>query len=90
MSPVVEINKVVDVTVLFRHQPGLDRVMPMQMHYHGRDIHFAQLGLCHTVRHGQTLCYIFDMSDGLNDYSLEFNTTTLTWTLLSIIAGGSQ
>lgn len=90
MSPVVEINKIVDVTVSFRRRSSLDRVMPTQMSYHGRDIHFAQLGLCHTVRRGQALCYIFDMSDGLNDYSLEFNTATLAWTLLSIIAGGDQ
>lgn len=90
MNPVVEINKIIDVTVSFRHQSNLSRVMPIQMRYHSRDVRFVQLGLCHTVRHGQTLCYIFDVSDGMDDYSLEFNTTTLTWTLLSIIAGGTR
>lgn len=90
MNPVVEINQTVDVIVSFRRGSQLTRVMPRRMRYHGQDINLTQLGLCYPVRRGHQLYYIFNTSDDNNDYSLEFNTATLTWTLLSMVPGDNR
>lgn len=89
MNPVVTINQPVDVIVSFHRQNNLTKALPVRMSYRGQDITFTNLGLRHTVRHGSRLCYVFDMTDSTNDYSLEFDTSTLRWTLLSVIDGGS-
>ena len=87
MNPVTEINHLVDVIAIFQAQPSHTSVRPLRMRYGGRDITFTKLGLYHPVRHGSRLCYVFDVSDGVNDYSLELDTTTLQWRLLSLIDG---
>ena len=87
MNPVIEVNHLVDVVAIFRARRSPTCVQPLRMHYDGRDITFTKLGLCHPVRHGSRLCYVFDVSDGTNDYSLELDTATLRWTLLSLIDG---
>lgn len=89
MNPVTEINENVDVIATFKQKGGKVAVMPSVMRWCGRDIRLTILGLRHPVRHGARLTYIFDMSDGVNDYSLEFDTTRLTWRLVSLIDGGS-
>ena len=89
MNPIIEIDQSVNILASFKLVNNQVKVMPVYMRYQGRDIHFSALGLCHPVRHGSRLHYIFDVSDGVNDYSLDFNTTTLTWTLLTIIDGSS-
>lgn len=89
MNPIIEINEIVDVVAVFRHVKSPTTVQPIRMRYHGRDITFTKLGMCHPVRHGTRLHYVFDVSDGANDYSLDFDTTTLTWTLVAMIDGGS-
>ena len=89
MNPIVEINETVDITATFTKTKNRVHVMPSYMDWRGRQVCFTQLGLCHPVHHGGQLHYVFDVSDGLNDYSLDFDTTTLTWTLVSVIDGGS-
>lgn len=89
MNPIVEINEAINVTATFIRANNRVHVMPSCMVWRGRQINFTQLGLCHPARHGQRLHYIFDVSDGLNDYSLDFDTTTLVWTLVSVIDGSS-
>ena len=89
MNPIVEINETVNVIASFVSNNRHVQVKPVRMRHHGRDITFTQLGLCHPVRHGSQLHYIFDVSDGANDYTLDFDTTTLVWTLVSMIDGGS-
>lgn len=89
MNPIIEINQAVDVIATFRQAGHAVKAMPVQIQWNNRDVKIEQLGLCHPVRHGSRLCYIFDVSDGANDYSLEFDTTTLKWTLISMIDGGS-
>ena len=89
MNPIVEINETVDITATFTKTKNRVHVMPSHMDWRGRQVCFTQLGLCHPVHYGGQLHYVFDVSDGLNDYSLDFDTTTLTWTLVSVIDGGS-
>lgn len=33
------------------------------------------------------MIHVFEMSDGVNDYRLEYDTERLTWMLLSMIEG---
>lgn len=89
MNPIVEINETVDVTATFIKVNNRVRVIPSYMVWRDRQVNFTQLGLCHPARHGRQLHYIFDVSDGLNDYSLNFDATTLVWTLVSVIDGSS-
>lgn len=93
MNPVIEINEAVNVIVSFRQaskdKHSIIKVMPLKMLRGGRATTFTKLGLCHPVRHGSQLYYIFNVSDGANDYSLEFDTTTLGWRLISMIDGGN-
>ena len=89
MNPVIEINQAVKVIASFEKKNNAVVAMPLQMFYRGREINFTQLGLCHPVRHGSQLHYVFDVSDGANDYSLDFDTTTLIWTLIAMIDGSN-
>ncbi|HYF97038.1 MAG TPA: hypothetical protein VD947_03290 [Patescibacteria group bacterium] len=85
----VEINKRVEVITRFasRGDPAY-LVMPAKMKYKGEEIIFTELGLRHPTTKGRRMIHVFDMSDGTNDYRLEFDAEMLTWTLITIM--GSQ
>jgi hypothetical protein len=88
MDPTIQINKRVGVLAVFNekgHQPEL--AMPIKMKYQGRDIVFKELGLRHPTTAGRRMVHVFDMSDGVNDYRLEFDAEALTWTLVAMIEG---
>jgi len=57
------------------------------MRYQNQDISFTELGLRHPTTAGKRMIHVFDMSDGVNDYRLEFDAESLTWTLVSILEG---
>ena len=67
------------------NQPELCR--PVKMRYQGREILFTELGLRHPTTTGKRMVHVFDMSDGANDYRLEFDAAALTWTLIAMIEG---
>lgn len=54
------------------------------MLYKGKEYDFTELGLKHPTSKGKRMIHVFDMSDGLADYRLEFDAEGLTWTLVSI------
>lgn len=89
MDPIITINEAIDVIATFKQTGGHIVVRPVRMRWKGRDIDLPQLGLCHPVQQHGHLHYIFDVSDGVNDYSLDFDTVNLAWTLISMIDGGS-
>lgn len=89
MDPIIRIDQPVDVIVSFTIKGNAVSARPLRMRYRGRDITFTGFGLCHPVRHGSQLHYVFNVSDNANDYSLDFDTVTLTWTLTAIIDGSS-
>ena len=89
MNPVTEINEGIDVIATFKNKDGKVVVMPSVMRWRGRNVKLTTLGLYHPMRRGARLYYVFDMSDGANDYSLEFDTVELTWRLISLIDGSS-
>jgi len=89
MDPTITINKRVSVLTVFRekgHPPEI--CWPVRMKYQGRDIVFKELGLRHPTALGRRMVHVFDMSDGANDYRLEFDAESLTWTLVAMIEGG--
>ncbi len=60
---------------------------PHRMKYRGQEIEFTELGLRHPTAQGRRMIHVFDMSDGTNDYRLEFDAEVLTWTLVTMSAG---
>lgn len=84
----VEINDRVEVIAAFkaRGAPAY-MIMPVKMRWRKQEITFTELGLRHPTMKGKRMVHVFDMSDGANDYRLEFDAEMLTWTLATIIEG---
>jgi hypothetical protein len=88
MDPRIAIKQRVDVVAVFHRQGETNMICePVKMRYRGQDIEFAELGLRHPTTAGQRMLHVFDVSDGVNDYRLEFDAEALTWTLAEIIEG---
>lgn len=86
----VEINKRVEVITRFAaHGDPAYLVMPAKMKYGKEEVVFTELGLRHPTKKGQRMIHVFDVSDGANDYRLEFDAEMLTWSLVTIIEGES-
>lgn len=58
------------------------------MRYKNREIILTRLGMRHPTAKGKRMIHVFDVSDGSNDYRLEFDAEGLTWTLVAILEGG--
>lgn len=84
MNPVVKIDEPIEVIVSFLKSG----VQPVKFRHNGQIINVCSVNMRHPIRRGRELVYIFYVSDGQNDYSLEFNTQTLSWRLLAMIDGG--
>ena len=89
MDPTITINRRVDVVPIF-HAEAAERLVcvPWKMKYAGREIIFTVFGMRHPTVKGKRMIHVFEMSDGVNDYRLEFDAERLTWTLVSMIEGG--
>lgn len=84
----IEIDQRVEVITKFKSRgdpAGL--VMPAKMRWRKQEIIFSELGLRHPTAKGHRMVHIFDVSDGANDYRLEFDAEMLTWTLIAILEG---
>lgn len=87
MDPNKLINQRVEVIAGYRKNCDSSRVcMPLKMKYKNQEIKFSELGLRHPTMKGQRMVHIFDMSDGQNDYRIEFDAEGLTWTLIAMIS----
>ncbi|HEX5456103.1 MAG TPA: hypothetical protein VFW77_01925 [Candidatus Saccharimonadales bacterium] len=86
----LEIGDRVEVITRFasRGDPAY-MIMPVKMRWKKEEIIFTELGLRHPTTKGQRMIHVFDMSDGANDYRLEFDAEALTWTLVTIIEAES-
>ena len=88
MDPTILINERVDViTVFYGHAPERTLCVPKKMKYKGQEISFTVFGMRHPTAQGKRMIHVFDMSDGVNDYRIEFDAEGLTWTLISMIEG---
>lgn len=91
MNPTIPVNKRVDVVVSFKKKGDLQELcFPCKMRYQREEITFAEIGLRHPTSQGQRMIHVFDMTDGSNDYRLEFDAQALSWTLLAIVPGSSK
>ena len=88
MDPSTLINKRVTIVAVYSQQGSREQLcQPVKMRYQNQDISFTELGLRHPTTAGKRMIHVFDMSDGVNDYRLEFDAESLTWTLVSILEG---
>lgn len=88
MDPTIMINERVDVVPIFSaHTPEKTLCVPWKMKYRSQEIIFTVFGMRHPTVKGKRMIHVFDMSDGTNDYRLEFDAQGLTWTLVSMVEG---
>lgn len=88
MNPTIDINERVSVVTTYKMgSNGKAVFLPLKMRYKHEDITFSKLALKHPTSKGQRMIHVFDMSDGTNDYRLEFDAESLTWLLVSMISG---
>ena len=89
MDQITLINKRVDVVAVFRRsgEHAAAICWPHKMRYQDREIVFTELGLRHPTSQGKRMIHVFDMSDGVNDYRLEFDAQSLTWILVAMLGG---
>lgn len=88
MDPSIQVNERVDVVPIFKASAS-ERLLcaPWKMRYHGQEIEFTVFGMRHDTSKGKRMIHVFEMSDGTNDYRLEFDAEHLTWELVSMIEG---
>ena len=88
MDPTIKIEERVSVVVIFINNTEMrDVAMPHKKRWRKRDITFTELGLRHPTKQGSRTIHVFDMSDGVNSYRLEFDAQRLTWILQSMLPG---
>ena len=88
MDPTVYINQKVDIVPIFRaHATELMVCLPWKMKYGIHEIVFTKFGMRHPTAKGRRMIHVFDMSDGTNDYRIEFDAERLSWTLVSMVEG---
>ena len=79
------VNEQVDVTALYfaKSKAGL-KSYPKRIEYGGKSFTFIESGLQIMVSKGQKIVQLFQMTDGLSDYSLRHDVEQHLWTLTSI------
>lgn len=87
MNPYRHIDERVAVVATYRLADDISLCIPVKMRWRGQDIGLSELGLRHPTTKGQRMLHVFEMSDGSNDYRLEFDAEALTWTLTSVSEG---
>ena len=88
MDPTIAINERVDVVVIFRKHADIGAfAMPCRMRWRGQEIDLSELALRYPTTQGKRMIHVFHMSDGVNDYRLEFDAEGLIWTLVAILPG---
>ena len=83
MEPIY-INKPIEVVATFNFKDTKSICLPVKIKYQNKITELTELGLRHPTKKGNRSIHIFDMSDGNNDYRLEFDSETLIWKLIYI------
>lgn len=85
---VTTLRERVGVEVQFNTQGNANQIVfPKNMFYKGRLIVFTEVGMVHPTSKGERMIHVFDVSDGDNDYRLEFDAERLVWLLTAILYG---
>lgn len=87
MDPTIRVDARVEVIAAYRMGKHGPICMPARMKYKNREINFTKLGMRHPTTQGKRMIHVFDVSDGQDDYRLEFDAEALTWTLVSVLGG---
>ena len=88
MDPTIQINERVDViTAFYGSAPERLLSIPKRMRYRNQEIDFTIFGMRHPTAKGRRMIHVFEMSDGVNDYRLEFDAASLTWMLVNMVEG---
>lgn len=88
MDNIILLHERIEVVAVYRTAVDVSQLCyPAKMKYRGQVIEFTELGLRHPTSKGKRMIHVFDMSDGVNDYHLEFDAEILTWTLMAIREG---
>ena len=80
----ITINKEVSVTALYFRGDRSLKSFPKRMEYNGREYTFVESGLRYLIHKGQQLTQIFDMTDGMTNYRLRFDSSQQLWTLVDM------
>ena len=88
MDPTQIINERVDVVAIYKKSGDIQILCyPYKMKYKDHEVTFTELALRHPTEQGKRMVHVFDMTDGVNDYRLEFDAQALTWTLIAMLEG---
>lgn len=87
MNEFEEVNERVEVITVHRLGDTAQSCFPARMKYRGHEVAFTELGLRHPTSKGKRMIHVFDVTDGSNDYRLEYDAERLTWTLVAILGG---
>jgi hypothetical protein len=82
---ITKVEKRVDVIASYRSKGDVSGIcFPHKIRWEGKETKFKELGLRHPTSKGQRMIHVFDMSDGTNDYRLEFDAERLIWNLVEV------
>lgn len=84
MSNRVSINKEISVTAMYFQNSRELKSFPKRIEFEGREYTFIESGLRYLIQKGHQLIHIFDMTDGVANYRLRFDTDQKLWTLVDI------
>lgn len=74
------LNEQIKVVTVFGD--GLNFCRPIRFRRtNGREIDVTEIGLVHPSMQGKRMVHIFDVTDGMADYRLEFDAERLVWRL---------
>jgi len=80
MNDELYMNERIDVIATFSE--GLNPCRPLRFRRsNGREITISEIGLRHPSVQGKRTLHIFEVTDGVADYRLEFDSERLTWHL---------
>lgn len=77
-------NKEVSVNSLTFKGKGKLRSFPKQITIDAEEVTFVETGMHYILQKGQSIVQLFDMSDGRQNYRLQFDSSNFTWTLLKV------
>lgn len=80
------INKPVQVNAVSFSGKGKFRTFPKQITIDTEEITFVETGMRYLLQKGQSIVQLFDMSDGHQNYRLQFDSKDFSWTLLNVSA----
>lgn len=78
------INQPIEVVAKF----SSNNLTPVKFFWpgHGREILIKKVNLAYSSREGRTKLYFFAVSDDSSYFKLQFNSESLSWTLLEVFS----